>query len=104
VATVSTGITVTFASSSAAEVTSLSWDWGNGLSQGRGVAWTPTVGTVSLELLGGISTATYGQRGTLTVAGGGMSLTCTAVCTAVGASAQVNDVTRYTAEFTILDG
>lgn len=102
-ATYSTGITVTFASSTAAEVTSLSWDWGNGLSQGRGVVWTPTVGTVSVELLGAISTAQYGVRGTLTVSGGGMGLTCTAVCTSVSASATVNDVTRYTTEFTILD-
>lgn len=103
-ATVATGITVTFNGSPASEVTSLAFTWGNGLTQGRGVTWVPQVGTVSVGLLGGVSTASYGVRGTLTISGGGAALTCTAVCTSVGVSAEVNDVTRYTAEFTILDG
>lgn len=99
----STGISVAFASSSATEVTDLSWQWGNGLPVGRGSNYTPNVGTVTVGCFGAVSTASYGVRGSLTISGGGMNLTCTAVCTGVSATAELNGVTRYTVTFQILD-
>jgi hypothetical protein len=102
VATHSTGITVTFDGAAATEVTGLSWTWGGGLPKGRSVIWTDDAGTVSVQTIGVVSTAPYGTLGTLTIAGGGMNLTCTACCTSVSAAAELNGVTRYTVEFQII--
>jgi hypothetical protein len=102
VATLSTGITVTFDGEAATEVTGLSWTWGGGLPKGRSVVWTDDAGSVSVQTIGVVSTAPYGTRGTLTIAGGGMNLTCTACCTSVSAAAELNGVTRYTVEFQII--
>jgi hypothetical protein len=102
VATFSTGITVTFNSVTAGEVTGLSWTWGGGLPKGRSVVWTDDAGTVSVQALGDVSTAPYGTTGTLTITGGGMDLTCNACCTSVGAAAELNGVTRYSTEFKII--
>ena len=101
-ATLSTGITVTFDGEAATEVTGLSWTWGGGLPKGRSVVWTDDAGSVSVQTIGVVSTAPYGTRGTLTIAGGGMNLTCTACCTSVSAAAELNGVTRYTVEFQII--
>ena len=101
-ATHSTGITVTFNGAAATEVVGLSWTWGGGLPKGRSVVWTDDAGTVNVETLGAPSTAAYGLRGTLTIAGGGMGLTCTACCTSVSAAAELNGVTRYTSTFQII--
>lgn len=102
-ATYSTGITVSFAGTPATEVTELSWDWGGGIPVGRGNNYTPNVGTVTVGCLGAVSTASYGLRGSLAISGGGMNLTCAAVCTGVSAAAELNGVTRYTVTFQILD-
>lgn len=99
----STGISVSFASSAATEVTDLSWQFGSGLPVGRGTNYTPNVGNVTVGCFGAVSTASYGVRGSLTISGGGMNLTCTAVCTGVSATAELNGVTRYTVTFQILD-
>ena len=101
-ATHSTGITVTFDGAAATEVTGLSWTWGGGLPKGRSIVWTDDAGSVSVQTIGVVSTAPYGTRGTLTIAGGGMNLTCTACCTSVSAAAELNGVTRYTVEFQII--
>lgn len=100
-ATHSTGISVSFAGATFSQVVGLSWNYGGGMPQGRGFAWTPEAGDVSIETLGGIPVA-YGAYGTLSISGGGMGLTVTAVCTGYGATAEVNGVTRYAASFTIL--
>lgn len=102
-ATYSTGISVSFASSTATEVTDLTWQWGNGLPVGRGVVYAPNAGTVTVGLFGAVTTASYGVRGSLVITGGGMNLTCTAICTGVSATAELNGVTRYTVTFQILD-
>ena len=101
-ATLSTGITVTFDGEAATEVTGLSWTWGGGLSKGRSVVWTDDAGSVTIETLSATSTGLYGVRGTLTIAGGGVGLTCTACCTSVSAAAELNGVTRYTTTFQII--
>jgi hypothetical protein len=102
VATYSSGVTVNFGGN-LAEVTGLSVNWGGGFSVGRSVTWRPQVGQVSVELLGSVLTSNYGTRGTLTITGGGVGLTCTAVCTDVGAVTELNGLTRYTYTFDILD-
>lgn len=102
-ATYSTGITLSFDDSDFEEVVGLSWSYGSGLPKGRGSKWTDDLGEVSVELLGGISTGAYGNRGELVIEGGGVDLTCMAVCTSVGVAAELNGVTRYSATFKILD-
>lgn len=101
-ATTSQGIAFSFNGSPASEIRGLSWSVGGGYSTGRNAAYLPEAGTVSLQSLGGISTAIWGVRGTLVITGGGMSLSVVAVCTDVQASATLNGVTVYSAEFTIL--
>ena len=101
-ATYSTGVTVSFASGSLTEVTAISWNFGGGIPIGRGVVFQPVYGQVSIESIGGASTATYGQLGSLAIAGGGVNLTCTAVCTDIGVTAEVNGVARYIYTFEIL--
>ena len=98
-ATHSTGITVTFSSQTFAEVTGLTWSWGSGLPKGRSAIWTDAAGSATVECFGAVGTSIYGTRGTFTVAGGGMTLTATACCTSVSASAELNGVTRVTATF-----
>lgn len=102
-ATYSTGIAVSFAGGPATEVFDLSWDWGGNLPIGRGVVYTPNVGTVTFSCFGSVSTSAYGTRGTVTITGGGMNLTATAVCTGVSAVAELNGVTRYTVTLQLLD-
>ena len=82
-ATYSTGISATWGSVTFTEIAGLSWTYG-GENVGRSANFTPNPGSV-------------------TVAGGGMNLTQAAVLESVSAAAEVNGVTRYTAEFTLLD-
>jgi hypothetical protein len=102
VATYSTGVTATFPGATLSEVVGLSFNYGSGMPEGRGVAWKATLGQVQVEQLGGATTAIYGTRGSLVIAGGGLNLTVTAVCTDVAAVAEVNGVTRYSYTFDIL--
>lgn len=101
-ASYSTGVTFTFNGAGASEVVGLSWTWGGGMPKGRSAVWTDEGGSVAIETLVAPSTAAYGTRGTLTIAGGGMGLTCTACCTSVSAAAGLNGVTRFTSTFQIL--
>lgn len=102
-ATFSTGITATFGSYSLTELVGLSWSFGGGFSSGRNVSYTPVAGQVVAESLVSISTAMWGTRATLTITGGGVGLTTTAVCTDIAVTAEVNGVTRYSYTFNILD-
>jgi hypothetical protein len=100
-ATTSTGISVSFNGSTLSEVTALSWSQGGGVPKGRNGSWSDDAGEVSVELLsnpGSIS----GTRATVSISGGGMGLTVTAVCTRVEARAEVNGVTKYGVTFKIL--
>lgn len=102
-ATYSQGCTVTFTGATFSEVTSVSVQRGGSMPIGRGsnaTGYSQSPGTVSVEALGG--SYTYGAYGTLTISGGGVSLTSAAVCTGVSAVAQVNDVTRYTVTYELI--
>lgn len=101
-ATVSQGISFSFDGSPASEIRNLSWSVGGGYTMARDSAYMAEAGSVTLESLGGISSSIWGTIGTLTITGGGMGLTVTAVCTQVNASANLNGVTVYAAEFAII--
>lgn len=101
-ATYSTGVTATFDSTSLTEMTGLSWSWGGGMSAGRGVVFQPILGQVTIETVGSASTSLYGTRGSMSISGGGVSLTCTAVCTDLAVTAEVNGIARYAYTFDIL--
>ncbi|MFM8735374.1 MAG: hypothetical protein ACKOC8_09290 [Pirellulales bacterium] len=105
-ATHSEGISVTWNGTPFAEVTDLSWEYGGGLPKGRSTPWTDDIGTVSVQCLAStnVSTASYGTRATLAIAGGGAALTVTAVYERVAVSPELNGITRYTVTFRILDG
>jgi len=103
VATYSTGITARFGILQLPEVTGLSWNWGGGMPIGRGVVFQPVLGQISVELIGSASTHLYGQRFDLQITGGGVNLTCKAVCTDVAVTAEVNGIARYAYTFDILD-
>lgn len=95
------GCTVTFAGSALAEVVSVTMDRGGSMPTGRSASsYAQSYGSVTVETLSG--TAAYGGYGTLTISGGGISLTEKAVCTGVSATAQVNDVTRYSVTFELI--
>lgn len=102
-ATYSTGIGVTWGSVTFTEVTGLSWTYG-GENIGRSANFNPQPGSVSVTALGTVpGIGVVGSRNTLAVTGGGMNLTQTAVLESVSAAAELNGVTRYTVEFTLLD-
>jgi hypothetical protein len=104
VASYSTGITVNWRGSNFLEVTGLSWSYG-GPVKGRTVRWTDQAGTLAVTCLGAanVGIGEYGQRGSLTVSGGGQSLTNTAVWESMQVVSELNGVTRYTVTFTLLD-
>jgi len=102
VATVSQGIAFSFNGSPASEIRNLSWSVGGGYTMARDSAYMAEAGSVTIESLGAISTNIWGVLGSLVITGGGMGLTVTAVCTQVNASANLNGVTVYAAEFAII--
>lgn len=103
-ATYSTGITASWGSTTFAELTDLSWTYGGSLQKGRGNNWTDDAGECTLTCLSstGTSTANYGTRATLTLSGGGVTLTHDAIYTGVSVAAELNGVTRYTVTFRLL--
>jgi hypothetical protein len=106
VASYSTGITVTWDGTAFSEVTDLTWSYGGGLPKGRSIVWTDELGSVAVTCLStpNVSTAQYGKRATLTIAGGGASLTTLAVYEGFSVTPELNGVTRYSVTFKILDG
>ena len=100
-ATYSQGCSVSFAGSSLSQLTSVQLELGGGPSIGRSGAYAPSGGSVTAEALAPGS-FNWGQYGSLTISGGGISLTYNAVCTAKGATAAANDVTRYTFTFDLI--
>jgi hypothetical protein len=100
VAIYSQGCSVSFEGATFTEVTSVQLDVGGGMPIGRGTAYAPSRGSVTVEALGGAYT--YGAYGQLSISGGGISLTSNAVCTGVSATAAANDVTRYSVTFDII--
>lgn len=103
-ATYSQGCTVSFTGATFAEVVGVSLDRGGSVPIGRdgnASGYAQDYGSVTVESLGGLPVA-YGDYGTLAISGGGMNLTVTAVCTGVSATAQANDVTRYSVTFALI--
>ena len=99
----STGIGVSWGGVTFSEVTGLSWTYG-GENVGRSANFSPQPGSVSVTALGAVpSISVVGNRGTLTITGGGMDLTQAAALASVSAVAELNGVTRYSVEFTLLD-
>lgn len=105
-ATYSTGISVTWDGTAFSEVTDLTWSYGGSIPKGRSVLWSDDIGAVSLTCLGiaNVSSAQYGKRSTLTISGGGATLTTLAVYEGFSVTPEVNGVTRYSVTFKILDG
>ena len=103
-ATYSTNILVAWGSyTSIGQVTNLQWTYG-GEDVGRSASFNPQPGSVSLVAYGNVPTiGDVGSRNTLTITGGGMDLTQEAALASVSAVAELNGVTRYTVEFTLLD-
>lgn len=66
-----------------------------------GNAYATSGGSVSVEALAPGS-FNWGAYGSLSISGGGVSLTYNAVCTGKGATAAPNDVTRYTFTFDLI--
>ena len=100
-ATYSQGCSVSFAGSALTELTSVQLELGGGLPRGRGNAYSPSGGSVSVEALAS-GAFNWGAYGSLVISGGGISLTYNAVCTGKGATAAPNDVTRYTFTFDLI--
>lgn len=104
-ATYSADITVGFGGATYEEVTAISWSYGGDLPIGKFNEYTDSLGTLTLTCLNatGISTSDYGTRADLTVSGGGANLTHKAVLTEIGVTPELNDVTKYTVSFTLVD-
>lgn len=102
-ATYSAGVAATFDGNAISEIVGISWNFGGGISDARSVSWRAFPGSVTIELLGFATTSIYGTRGVLQISGGGVNLTCVAVCTDVGVTAEVNGLARYSYSFDILD-
>lgn len=96
-ATYATGITATWNGTSFGEVTEIAVTHGGSLPLARASAWTLDVGTIEMKCLhtANISAANYGKRGTVTIAGGGLGYTGTAVLEKFTLAGVVNDVSRY---------
>jgi hypothetical protein len=109
-ATYSTGISATWGGSAFAEVYELGLPLYGGVRKDRSLSglstgWSDEVGDISISAYGtaNMNVAEYGKRKSLSVSGGGVSLTFNAVCTAVSATPELNGVTRYTFTAKLLD-
>jgi hypothetical protein len=93
---------VSFAGSAITELASVQLELGGGTPVNRsGNAYAPSGGSVSVEALAPTN-FNWGAYGSLSISGGGVSLTYNAVCTGKGATAAANDVTRYTFTFDLI--
>ena len=103
-ATYSTGITVTWDGTDFVEVTDASWSYG-GSRTGRDTAWSADQGSVNVTCLGTANTgiANFGTRAQLDITGGGAGLNTYAIWQSVAVAPALNDVTRYTVTFKIVD-
>ena len=96
-----TGVTATWNGVSFGEVLELSVTHGGSLPLARDSTWTLDVGTIELKCLhtANISTTNYGKRGSLTIAGGGLTYSSSKAVlekfTIGGAVNIKGDVARY---------
>ena len=103
-ASYSTGMSASFRGGAFSEITGINVNYG-GSTTGRSGAWSADRGSVSIECLGSanVSTTLFGYRGTLSISGGGVSLTVNAIYEGFGVSPEVNGVTRFTVNLKIVD-
>jgi hypothetical protein len=103
-ATVCTGVSVTWASVSLGEVTEIDVNVGGSLPLGRDSTFSVDAGTITLKCLStaAIGLSQYGIQGTLAITGGGLTLTHKAICQTLTLSGRVNDVARYGATFKLV--
>lgn len=103
-ATYSTGITVTWGGVDFIEVTDVSYSYG-GSRSGRDTAWTGDQGSVTVTCLGtaNVNISNFGMREQLVITGGGAGLSTYAIWQSVAVAPAMNDVTRYTVNFKIVD-
>ena len=96
-ATYATGVTATWDSVNFGEVTELRVTHGGSLPLARGSTWTLDVGTIEIACLttANISTAKYGKRAAVSITGGGLAYSGTAVLERFTLQGVVNDVARY---------
>ena len=92
-----TGVTATWDSVNFGEVLELRVVHGGSLPLARASTWTLDVGTIEIACLttANISTGNYGKRATVTITGGGMNYSGTAVLEKFTLTGVVNDVSRY---------
>lgn len=109
-ATYSTGVTASWGGISFSEVYDISLPLFGSVRKDRSTStetpgWTDEIGTISISAFGthNMTSAQYGTRKVLAVSGGGVSLTYPAVCTGVGATPELNGLTRYTFTAKLLD-
>ena len=103
-ATYSTGIAVTWNSTSFTEVQEFSWNYG-GSRTGRDTAWSADQGSISVTCLGTANTniSEFGTRAQLVATGGGSDISKYAIWESVAVAPERNGVTRYTVTFRIVD-
>lgn len=104
-ATYSTGVSVSWGGTPFAEVYDCSYSLGGSLPKGRDSEWTDELGQVTVSCYGtaNVNAGEYGKRKTLAISGGGASLTTPAVLESLAVQYGLNDVTRFTVTFRILD-
>lgn len=93
----SAGVTATWNGTDFGEVTELSVTHGGAMPLARASTWTLDIGTIEIKCLttANISTANYGKRATVTIAGGGLTYSGKAVLEKFTLAGVVNDVSRY---------
>jgi hypothetical protein len=98
------GVTVTWNGTSFSEVTELKVSLGGSLPLGRASTFAVDAGSIDIACLAAdnISPAQYGVKSTLSITGGGITLTAKAVCQTLQSAGKVNDVARYSASFKIV--
>lgn len=92
------GVTATFDGTQFGEVTDLKVTHGGSLPLARASTWTLDVGTIEISCLAtaNVSTSTWAKRGLVSIAGGGLAYSSTAVLEKFTLGGVVNDVARYT--------
>ncbi len=99
------GVTVTWNSVPFQEVREIRVEGPGSLPGGRLTPWTLDLGTIEVSCLGtaNISSAQYGKRLVLGIQGGGISWSADCIYQTYRIEGVVNDVTRYTVSFKVMD-
>lgn len=103
-ATVCTGVSVTWGGVSLGEVTEIDVNVGGSLPLGRDSTFAVDAGTISVKCLStaALGLSQYGLQGTLQITGGGLTLTHKAICQTLTMTGRVNDVAKYGATFKLV--